>query len=114
MYKNILVVGSEYNSGGLDLSTRGRGVTVIFGDGAGAVVLSRTEDNSKGILSSHLHSEGKHAEELTVLAPSIKHWVPEIIEANDENDESYFPYMNGTFVFKHAVVRFSQAIMEGL
>lgn len=114
MYKNILVVGSEFHSGGLDVTTRGRGVSVIFGDGAGAAVLSRTEDNTKGILSSHLHSEGKHAEELTVLAPSIRHWVPEIIAANDENDESYFPYMNGTFVFKHAVVRFSEAIVEGL
>lgn len=114
MYKNILVVGAEYHSGGLDKTTRGRGVTVIFGDGAGAAVLSRTEDNTKGILSSHLHSEGKHAEELTVLAPSIRHWVPSIIAANDKNDESYFPYMNGTFVFKHAVVRFSEAIMEGL
>ena len=114
MYKNILVVGSEFHSGGLDKTTRGRGVSVIFGDGAGAVVLSRTEDNNKGILSSHLFSEGAHAEELTVLAPSIKHWVPEILAANDENDESYFPYMNGTFVFKHAVVRFSEAIMAGL
>ncbi|AMC10596.1 3-oxoacyl-ACP synthase [Lutibacter profundi] len=114
MYKNILVVGAEYHSGGLDKTTRGRGVSVIFGDGAGAAVLSRTEDNTKGILSTHLHSEGKHAEELTVLAPSIKHWVPAIIAANDKNDESYFPYMNGTFVFKHAVVRFSETIMEGL
>jgi 3-oxoacyl-[acyl-carrier-protein] synthase-3 len=114
MYKNILVVGAEFHSGGLDKTTRGRGVSVIFGDGAGAAILSRTEDNSKGILSSHLHSEGKYAEELTVLAPSIKHWVPEIIEANDPNDESYYPYMNGTFVFKHAVVRFSEAINEGL
>lgn len=114
MYKNVLVIGSEFHSGGLDKTTRGRGVSVIFGDGAGAAVLSRTEDNTKGILSSHLHSEGKHAEELTVLAPSIRHWVPEIIEANDENDESYYPYMNGTFVFKNAVVRFSEVIMEGL
>ena len=114
MYKNILVIGSEYHSGGLDKTTRGRGVTVIFGDGAGAAVLSRSEDNNRGILSSHLHSEGKYAEELAVIAPSIKHWVPAIIAANDENDESYFPYMNGTFVFKHAVVRFSEAIKEGL
>jgi 3-oxoacyl-[acyl-carrier-protein] synthase-3 len=114
MYKNVLVVGSEFHSGGLDVTTRGRGVSVIFGDGAGAAVLSRSEDNSKGILSSHLHSEGKHAEELTVLAPSIRHWVPTILAANDENDESYFPYMNGTFVFKHAVVRFSEVINEGL
>jgi len=114
MYKNVLVVGSEYHSSGLDKTTRGRGVSVIFGDGAGAAVLSRTEDNSKGILSSHLHSEGRHAEELTVKAPSSKKWINEIMEANDEKDESYFPYMNGTYVFKHAVVRFSEAIVEGL
>ena len=114
MYKNILVVGSEFHSGGLDKTTRGRGVSVIFGDGAGAAVLSRSEDSNRGILSSHLHSEGKYAEELTVLAPSIKHWVPAIIAENDENDESYFPYMNGQFVFKNAVVRFSEVIMEGL
>lgn len=113
MYKNILVIGAEYHSNGLDKTTRGRGVSVIFGDGAGACVLSRTEDNTKGILSSHLHSEGKHAEELVVVSPSIKHWVPEILE-NQEDDISYFPYMNGTFVFKHAVVRFSEVIMEGL
>ena len=114
MYKNILVVGSEYHSGGLDKTNRGRGVTVIFGDGAGAAVLSRSDDKNRGILSSHLHSQGKYAEELTVISPSIKHWVPEILEQNDENDVSYYPYMNGTFVFKHAVVRFSEAIMEGL
>jgi 3-oxoacyl-[acyl-carrier-protein] synthase-3 len=113
MYKNILVIGAEYHSNGLDKTTRGRGVTVIFGDGAGACVLTRTEDNSKGILSSHLHSEGKYAEKLTVLGPSIKHWVPEILSSTEE-DTSYFPYMDGTFVFKNAVVRFSEVIIEGL
>ncbi len=80
MYKNILVIGSEYHSNGLDKTTRGRGVSVIFGDGAGACVLSRTEDNQKGILSSHLHSQGKYADKLIVESPSIKHWVPEILE----------------------------------
>ncbi|WP_456376633.1 3-oxoacyl-ACP synthase III family protein [Lutibacter sp.] len=114
MYKNILVVGSEFHSGGLDKTTRGRGVSVIFGDGAGAAVLSRTEDTTKGILSTHLHSEGKHAKELIVESPSIKHWVPALIAENDKDDESYYPFMNGTFVFKHAVVRFSEAIIEGL
>ena len=113
MYKNILVIGAEFHSNGLDISDRGRGVSVIFGDGAGACVLSRTEEPNKGILSSHLHSQGKHAEELVVVSPSIKHWVPEILE-NKEEDVSYFPYMNGTFVFKNAVVRFSEVIMEGL
>jgi 3-oxoacyl-[acyl-carrier-protein] synthase-3 len=113
-YKNILVIGSEYHSGGLDVTTRGRGVSVIFGDGAGAAIVTRTEEEGRGILSSHLHSEGKYAEELTVLAPSIRRWVPEIMEEDNPDDSSYFPYMNGTFVFKHAVVRFSEAIMEGL
>ena len=115
MYKNILVIGSELHSHGLDKTTRGRGVSVIFGDGAGAVVVSREEDNSKGILSTHLHSQGEHAEELVVKAPGMgTRWVTDIIADNDENDESYFPYMNGQFVFKNAVVRFSEVIMEGL
>ncbi|WP_303317341.1 beta-ketoacyl-ACP synthase III [Flavivirga abyssicola] len=113
MYKNILVIGAEYHSNGLDKTTRGRGVSVIFGDGAGACVLSREEDNTKGVLSTHLHSEGKYADKLTVTSPSIAHWVPEIL-ASEEEDTSYFPYMDGTFVFKHAVVRFSEVIMEGL
>ncbi len=115
MYKNILVIGSELHSHGLDKTTRGRGVSVIFGDGAGAVVVSREEDNSKGILSTHLHSQGEHAEELVVKAPGMgTHWVTDIIADNDENDDSYFPHMNGQFVFKNAVVRFSEVIMEGL
>lgn len=113
MYKNILVIGAEYHSNGLDKTTRGRGVTVIFGDGAGACVLSREEDNTKGVLSTHLHSEGKYADKLIVASPSISHWIPEIL-ASEEEDVSYFPYMDGTFVFKHAVVRFSEVIMEGL
>jgi len=115
MYKNVLVIGSELHSRGLDKTTRGRSVSVIFGDGAGAAVLTREEDTSKGILSTHLHSEGKHAEELVVKAPGMgTRWVTDIIEENNEEDESYFPYMNGQFVFKNAVVRFSEVIMEGL
>jgi 3-oxoacyl-[acyl-carrier-protein] synthase-3 len=114
MYENILIIGSENHSGGLDMTTRGRGVSVIFGDGAGAVVLSRTEDTDKGILSTHLHSEGQFAEELALIGPSTNRWVPEIIEANDPMDISYYPNMNGQLVFKNAVVRFSEVIMEGL
>ncbi|EPR72034.1 3-oxoacyl-[acyl-carrier-protein] synthase, KASIII [Winogradskyella psychrotolerans RS-3] len=115
MYKNILVIGSELHSFGLDKTTRGRGVSVIFGDGAGAAILTREEDNSKGILSTHLHSQGEHAEELVLIAPGMgKRWVSDILEDNDPNDESYFPHMNGPFVFKNAVVRFSEVIMEGL
>ena len=115
MYKNILVIGSELHSHGLDMTTRGRGVSVIFGDGAGAAILTREENSSKGILSTHLHSEGQHAEELSLIAPGMgKRWVTDIIADDDASDESYFPYMNGQFVFKNAVVRFSEVIMEGL
>jgi 3-oxoacyl-[acyl-carrier-protein] synthase-3 len=115
MYKNILVIGSEVHSTGLDMSDKGRGVSVIFGDGSGAAILSREEDLNKGILSTHLHSEGQHAEELALIAPGMgKRWVTDILADNDPNDESYFPYMNGQFVFKNAVVRFSEVINEGL
>lgn len=115
MYKNVLVIGSEVHSRGLDFTTRGRGVSVIFGDGAGAAILSREEDLTKGILSTHLHSEGQYAEELALIAPGMgKRWVTDIIADNNPEDESYYPYMNGQFVFKNAVVRFSEVIMEGL
>ena len=115
MYKNVLVIGSEVHSTGLDMSDRGRGVSVIFGDGAGAAVLSREVDLSKGILSTHLHSEGQHAEELIVKAPGMGgRWITDIIAENNPDDESYFPYMNGQFVFKNAVVRFAEVINEGL
>lgn len=114
MYKNVLVVGSEVHSGGLDMTTRGRGVSVIFGDGAGAAILQATDDQTTGILSTHLHSEGQHAKELALTAPSTTNWVPEFIAKNDPDDISYYPYMNGNFVFKNAVVRFQQVIMEAL
>ncbi|SCY42063.1 3-oxoacyl-ACP synthase III family protein [Flavobacterium caeni] len=115
MYKNILIIGSEVHSTGLDMTDRGRAVSVIFGDGAGAAIVSREEDLSKGILSTHLHSEGQHAEELVVKAPGMGgRWVSDIVADNDPNDESYLPYMNGQFVFKNAVVRFAEVIQEGL
>ncbi|QBN20582.1 3-oxoacyl-ACP synthase III family protein [Flavobacterium nackdongense] len=115
MYKNILVIGSELQSTGLDMTDRGRGVSVIFGDGAGAAVMTREEDVTKGILSTHLHSEGQHAEELYVKAPGMGgRWITDILNENDPDDESYFPYMNGQFVFKNAVSRFAEVINEGL
>ena len=115
MYKNILVIASETQSPALDLTTRGRNMAVLFGDGAGAVILSRTEEVGKGILSSHLHSEGAYAEELAIITPGVgKKWVTELIKENNPEDISYFPHMNGQFVFKNAVVRFSEVIVEGL
>ena len=113
MYKNVLVIGAEWHSGGLDLTTRGRNVSVIFGDGAGAVVMQATEEPNKGILSTHLYSEGKYAEELALIGPNTGNWVPEIMAAEEE-DLSFYPYMNGNFVFKNAVVRFQEVIHEAL
>lgn len=115
MYQNVLVIGSEVHSTGLDMTTRGRGVSVIFGDGAGAAVVTRSTEEGKGILSTHLHSEGQHAEELSLIAPGMgKRWITDIIADNDPEETTYFPHMNGQFVFKNAVVRFSEVIMEGL
>lgn len=114
MYNNVLVIGSELHSGGLDKTTRGRGVTVIFGDGAGAAIVSRSDDNNRGILSTHLHSQGEHAEELALIGPATTHWVDKLIEENDPENTSYYPHMNGNFVFKHAVTRFEEVIMEAL
>tara|TARA_B110000971_G_scaffold218973_1_gene258950 strand:- start:65 stop:1078 length:1014 start_codon:yes stop_codon:yes gene_type:complete len=115
MYKNVLVIGSELQSHGMDMTTRGRNISVIFGDGAGAAIVSREEDLTKGILSTHLHSEGEHAKALSLLAPGMgSRWVTDILEDNDPEDLSYYPYMDGQFVFKNAVVRFSEVINEGL
>ena len=83
----------------------------MFGDGAGAVVLSQTNED-RGILSTHLHSEGKYAKDLCVEAPSSATWVTDLIDNPD--DLSYFPKMVGREVFKHAVTRFPEVILEGL
>ncbi len=114
MYRNILVIGSENHSGGLDFSDRGRSVSVIFGDGAGAAIVSRNESQKGRILSTHLHSEGKYKKELMLEGPSTEYWVPQLIEDNPQEDIPYYPTMNGQFVFKHAVVRFAEVIQEGL
>lgn len=113
MYKNILVVGSEIHSGALDKSPRGRSVSVIFGDGAGAAIISKSNDKSE-ILSTHLHSEGKYAKELAVIQPSTTFWVDKIINNSSNSDIGFYPNMNGNFVFKNAVLRFEEVINEAL
>ena len=114
MYKTVLLIGSENHSGGLDMTTRGRNVSVIFGDGAGAAVLQRTDDEKHSVLSTHLHSQGKFAKELSLVSPSTEYWVDAIIDDSPMENPPYYPYMNGQLVFKNAVVRFSEVIMEGL
>ncbi|PCH96106.1 MAG: 3-oxoacyl-ACP synthase [Bacteroidetes bacterium] len=114
MYKTILVIGSEIQSNIMDKSSNGRAMAVIFGDGAGAVVLQATEDPGKGILSTHLHSQGKHAMELTVKEPSTIHKDQIIKRLIDGAEADIYPYMNGKFIFKHAIERFSEVINEAL
>ena len=131
MYKNILVVGSEKHSFGLDFTTRGRNISVIFGDGAGAVVLQPATDTEKnrGILSTHLHSDGEAAEILAMYNPGThaNHWVDQKLADFNENEigdmfmshamidnAQNFPFMDGQSVFKKAVVKFPETIMEAL
>ena len=115
MYKNILVIGAETQSPALDMSTRGRNMAVLFGDGAGAAIVSRSDDPERGILSTHLHSQGEYAEQLAMITPGVgTKWVTELLAENDPDDVSYYPNMNGQFVFKNAVVRFAEVIEEGL
>ncbi len=129
MYKNILVIGSEKHSFGLDFSTRGRNISVIFGDGAGAVVLQPTQKADQGILSTHLHSDGASAELLAMYNPGThaNHWVKEKVAnyAAAEIGEMFmskemieqaqnFPFMDGPAVFKKAIVKFPEVIKEAL
>lgn len=115
MYKNILVIGAETQSPALDMTTRGRNMAVLFGDGAGAAIVSRSDNPERGILSTHLHSQGEHTEQLAMIAPGVgTKWVPQILAENNPDDVSYYPNMNGQFVFKNAVVRFAEVIEEGL
>ncbi|MFM9949995.1 MAG: 3-oxoacyl-ACP synthase III family protein [Saprospiraceae bacterium] len=133
MYKNVLLIGAEMHSMGLDFSTRGRNVTVIFGDGAGAVLLQPTEDPDKGILTTKLHSDGTYAEKLAFENPGAHggYHLDKKGEAHDlqYSDATYgemfinehmiqsgqiFPVMDGQFVFKMAVQKFPEVIMEAL
>ena len=116
-YKNILVVGAEVHSFGLDFSDEGRGVSVIFGDGAGAIILSASENQNEGdILATNLHSEGKYAEELCTKFPGSKFGWSDRMRLEPENvtNEEIYPIMNGNFVFKHAVTRFPETMEEAL
>ncbi|MDJ0365243.1 beta-ketoacyl-ACP synthase III [Hymenobacter sp. H14-R3] len=112
MYDTVLVVGSEIHSSGLDKTMRGRAVSVIFGDGAGAVILRPARTEGNGILSTHLHAQGEFAEELIVKEPGSNR--EGRVDYAIANEQDMYPYMNGQNVFKHAVVRFPQVIKEAL
>ena len=109
--KHVLVIGAEVQSTAMDMTTRGRDTAVIFADGAGAVIISATNED-KGIKSTHLHSEGKHAKELWVESPSSSaspRLTPEILE-----NGNHLLYMNGREVFRNAVTRFPEVIKEAM
>lgn len=130
MYKNVLVVGSEMHSMGLDFSTTGRNVTVIFGDGAGAVVLQASDIKDSGILTTKLHSDGTHAEMLAFTSPGChggyhdkdldKYGFPDdeygglFVTQKMMDDHLMYPNMDGQFVFKLAVQKFPEVINEAL
>jgi 3-oxoacyl-[acyl-carrier-protein] synthase-3 len=112
VYRRVLLVGSEIHSTGLDVSTRGRDTAVIFGDGAGAALLEATDDPGRGVLSVHLHADGRHALDLSCDAPgSVYH--PRIQVAQIESG-AIFPHMEGQKVFKNAIVRMPEVVREAL
>jgi 3-oxoacyl-[acyl-carrier-protein] synthase-3 len=112
--RHVLVCGGETHSSGLDLTTAGREVAVIFGDGAGAAVLGPEPDPHKGILSTHLHSEGRYAEKLMVETPASRNWPRVSEEMLDDPGSRLWPRMEGRYVFKHAVTRFPEVVQEAL
>ena len=114
--KRILVVGAEVQSRALDKTTRGREISVLFGDGAGAVVVGDAKSEDTGgpqILSTHLHADGAYARELWLKYPGTaikgERMTPKLLEGIE-----YYPEMNGKTVFQHAVKKMPEAIMEGL
>ncbi len=109
-YKRILIVGSEIHSTSLDLTTRGRDVSVLFGDGAGAMIVEACDEKSPHVLDSCLHSEGKFAEVLTVTKPSSNDF-PRISE-KPTFDSAIYPYMEGKLVFKNAITRMCEVMNE--
>ena len=111
-FKNILLIGAEVQSTAMNLSDEGRDTAIIFGDGAGAAIISSTEEK-KGILSTHMHSEGKYVKELWVESPASNAGNPRI-NSKDLDQGKQFLKMNGSEVFRHAVKRFPEVIYEGL
>lgn len=117
MYKTILVVGAETHSKGLDKSTRGRDVAVLFGDGAGAIVMGVGEgpvdQKQSQVMSTHLHSDGRFAKELWIPEPGMDHAGDRLTE-ECLKDAKQYPQMNGKTVFMHATKKMPEVLMEAL
>lgn len=113
-YKKILLIGGEVHSRGLDKSTGGRTVTVLFGDGAGAAVIGASDDPERGILTTRMHSQGNDAESLAILWPGMAHGRDQFVTHEDIDEGRIWPYMEGQKVFKNAVKRMPEVIKEVL
>lgn len=111
VYRHILVVGAEIQSSALDVSTDGRNMAVIFGDGAGAVVLSRSGAAGHGLLGHKLYSDGRYAGELILKDPGSSRPLRQIADLAAGPADTR-PFMNGNQVFKHAVQRFPEVTLE--
>jgi 3-oxoacyl-[acyl-carrier-protein] synthase III len=112
MYKRILVVGAEVHSSGLSFTDEGRDVSVIFGDGAGAVIVGPSDDPSRGILTNHLHADGAFADILRLEMFDISHKPCLTHEMLDRG--SLWPKMKGKEVFRVAVTKIPEVIEEAL
>jgi 3-oxoacyl-[acyl-carrier-protein] synthase-3 len=111
-YRTILLVGVEIQSTGLDLSDQGRDMAVLFGDGAGAAVLTAIDEADRGVLSTHIHADGRHAEVLWAEFSSSKHHPR--IDPDALAQGRHYPSMDGREVFKNAVTRMPQVVEEAL
>lgn len=111
-YKTILVVGSEVQSNVFEMTDRGRNMAVIFGDGAGAVVVEATEEKGKGILTTKMHSDGHFAEELYLEHPGSRRKVRFSADMMEKGE--LLPYMNGKLVFMNALKYFPEVVREAL
>ena len=109
VYKNALVIGSESLS---NLTNwKDRGTCILFGDGAGAVVLTAEE---KASYVPATHSEGAKGEALTLKSRHDSNGITKEIEPNRMMDAEYFMQMDGQAVFKFAVKKVPEAILEVL
>jgi len=111
-YRTVLLVGVEIQSTGLDMSSQGRDMAVLFGDGAGAAVLGAIEEEGRGVLTTHLHCDGRFAEKLWVDA-SCSYRNPRITH-EDLDAGRHYPRMEGREVFRHAVTQMPAVVMEAL
>ncbi len=109
MYKRVLVCGSEVHSCRLDKSTRGRDVSVLFGDGAGACILEAT-DSEQGIIDIHIASQGEFADILCLKEPGSNFDLRRDFKSIEE--QNWYPYMEGKTVFKHAVARMTESLSQ--